>query len=199
MADDSTALRSVVNLVKSVKFVSADEAAGYLSGMMDGEGSVSPEIRRICIHNTEPAIVAATLAAALYLDLQPRLKVTHGNPCFGLFFYGQENQTRFYEVTRIRSEKKRRKLVELLASYKNPIKADELISEEVLRDLYVNKYMTTREIAAKFGLAGHSSINRLLRKYSIPARPNTVKTRNDKDLLLIGSLLKEMDEEAQLP
>ena len=154
-----------------IKFRSNAHAAGYLGGIIDGEGHVTrPDVgRAVRITNTDPAIVEAVISAAVQLGLVYTVNERDNQrrsrkPSWEVGFYGRANLERLAMLVPL-SPTKRERLDTILSTYlpRPP-------TEVRLRDLYEGQGLSLRAVAARVGLS-KSGLQFLFAKYGISCRP----------------------------
>ncbi|MGH3429841.1 MAG: LAGLIDADG family homing endonuclease [Mycobacteriales bacterium] len=163
-------------------FRSNREAAGYLAGLIDGEGSVYARGYRRLIHvfNTEESIVQACLQACSQLGIEAQARVRENAapgskvPMWTISIYGRGNLERAARVLRLHSSRKQAALHAAVASYsrRRPVERSEF--EVMLRD-----GLTHRQMAQKLGYKSHGTVQYHLRRLCIlePHRKHECRCR----------------------
>jgi hypothetical protein len=149
---------------------SPEEAAGYLSAMIDGEGAVYAvgHRRSIHIYNTESPVIHACLEACKVLGIQARCtfraKPSHlsKHPLWTVSIYGRGNLELVASLLSLRSERKREALTRALNSFtrRKPVTRDEF--QEM-----IERGLTHREMAAELGYKGHGTVQYHLRRLGL--------------------------------
>lgn len=153
--------------VRTGRFASVEQAAGYLAAMIDGEGHVqdgsTPKRRQIEIANTDPSIVEATQEACAMLGINlrtrwKRSKQPGRRPAAIMRIGAIDNLVRVDRLVPMCSLKKRAALKYQLAGYtRNKVLP---LSEELV-EMYAGG-MSANQIAALHGVAHHAIKRRLL-------------------------------------
>jgi hypothetical protein len=155
---DATVFRSIL------------EAAGYLSALIDGEGSVYAcgHRRLIQIYNSDESIVDACLEACseLLIDAQARVRVNAAPlstvPIWTVSIYGRSNLERAQEVLVLRSRRKQEALDRAVSSYARRRPVERWEFEEMLRE-----GLTHREMARRLGYKRHATVQYHLRRLGL--------------------------------
>ena len=136
-------------------FKSKEEAAAYLAGIIDGEGTIGRygkdgiQSRRVSICGTESDIMSAVGEALTVLELPYSVSYAEYPPELGwasrIDIYirgGRKSFQRLYEVVPIQSARKKRLLEDLLQSYRPERKSKEWLNTE-----YIQKERSLSSIA----------------------------------------------------
>jgi LAGLIDADG-like domain len=150
--------------------VSHDEAAGYLSAMIDGEGAVyaAGHNRSIHIYNTDSGVIEACLEACGVLGIKARSAFREKpsklskHPLWTISFYGRENLERIASVLSLRSNRKREALSRALSSFtrRKPV------TKEEFEDM-IARGLTHREMKTELGYKSHSTVQYHLRRLGL--------------------------------
>jgi 1,2-phenylacetyl-CoA epoxidase PaaB subunit len=151
--------------------VSRDEAAGYLSAMIDGEGAVYAvgHNRSIHIYNTDLGVIEGCLEACEVLGIKAGCAVRDKpsklskHPLWTISFYGRENLEHTASALTLRSDRKREALSRALSSFtrRKPVTKEEF-EEMIARGL------THREMTTELGYKSHSTAQYHLRRLGLP-------------------------------
>jgi hypothetical protein len=148
-----------------------EQAAAYLAAMIDGEGWIgeakSPQNRAIRITNTDPVLITAVMECCDVLGIGYRTYAyaaqrAHWSGGQLVTIYGLENLSRVLAEVPFRAERKRERLVRLIASYRAPLDPDEI------RRLY-DEGRTMKEVAAALSVSLKRIINAMT-AHGIPRR-----------------------------
>jgi hypothetical protein len=152
-----------------VPFKNRDEAAGWLAGMIDGEGHVRVgPARYVGVTNTDYVLIEALMEACALLGLRYRIDLKRPtNPshahAWSVMITGRESFLRLVDLP-IRSNKAA-KIREALALFRKPP-----VSREVLEQLYVFEGLSCREIVARTHANSARTVHHWLHQAGIPLR-----------------------------
>ncbi len=148
---------------------SKEFAAGYVAGLIDGEGSVAiPKqgTRSIRVSNTDPDIIETYMMACSLLGIETGSVQTTRTPSGKEYYivpiYGRENFEKVRELIPFVSQAKQAKLDRVIGDYVERINPD----LEQIRMLK-SRGVSNRAIAEAFGYKSHHHINKLIREHGL--------------------------------
>ncbi len=183
-------------------FQSEREAAGYLAGMIDGEGTVACKRyklgqykgknvqskvghywvwnRHIRIINTDYEIIEAILECCEKLAIHascnevksPSHKRYGYRRAWTVTIGSRDGLTKVMELVPVRCQRKADRIRLALTTFKNTKRP----SIEVLRSMYIDRTMSCREIARATGAKTSNTVRYWLEKYGIPLRSQSAAT-----------------------
>jgi hypothetical protein len=161
-----------------MKQLSRKEAAAYLAGLLDGEGSVvygrwgpknKKQYRVVLLVNTDPTIVKAAEEAARILGYAFVTRSRESGPGrkrkYEVIVYRAEHIRRIGEELPIRAAHKKATLLEMIASFRTSKRPPEAL----LRRLYLKERLPVDEIWRKLGMS-RPTLYRYLNYYGIQLR-----------------------------
>lgn len=165
-------------------FSSREEAAGYVAGMIDGEGHVTVRSRgrydrAVFISNTEWPLIEATSEALALLEVPHRIQPVKTKATRKSLWHVVVRKRDGFEklslAVVLRHPTKAARLREIVASYRpRP-------SREILEQLYVFEQRSCESIGTLYGMH-RDTVRRLMDEYDIPRRSpserNAVGHRN---------------------
>ncbi len=151
------------------------QAAAYLAGMIDGEGSITmvrKQVRTVVIVNTDIDLIDACAECYDTLGIsyhRYQRRYSGQNPKWAdkhiLQVYGQGNIERIYELVPIRSKAKRATLEAMMGSWRKPQP-----TKEELERLYVGQGWSYKQLMEHFNIRSAATVSRLMRSYGIEPR-----------------------------
>ncbi len=160
------------------------EAAAYLAGMIDGEGTITlcystnvHPLRRIAISGTETDILEGCVRACEVLGIYSRIyrrtepsRPLHWAQGWDVVIYGRDNFERIAGSVPLQSGRKRAKLDELLATYKTAKpyrRRNQLPTDDLIRRYEAGE--SNAVIARAYGVS-ESTVDRWKKLAGIPNR-----------------------------
>jgi len=155
-------------------FQDSSEAAGYLAGVIDGEGYIPLAEFRIRIGNTDLEIINACQSACKLLGIKSRVvEIKKRNsswgkkPFFEVVISRKDNLVKAFEVLPLQSRKKDL-LKQLIENYRKRSKSERAELAVRANDLY-KKGLSSVEVGKELGLSPNG-ITKLLRAHGYPIR-----------------------------
>lgn len=150
-----------------------EQAAAYLAGLIDGEGTVAKVNQAVSMGNTDYEIVEAWQECCSILGLQstvygPRKPRGNRKPFWEVYIRSRDSLQRVFDVVPIRTTRKRELLAEALSRYKYSSRPP----KEWLHQKYVVEHLTGPQIAELCDTS-YNRVYKWLRDYGIPVRDVT--------------------------
>lgn len=167
-----------------MSFASPEEAAAWLAGFFDGEGTVSVNrhCRRLSIANTDVELVDRCVEAMGLLDIRCRVhtrsgkaRPSHWAQGYDIAVYGCSELRRFSESVPFQCSKKRKKLDAMLGTFQFRYMTRDRIPADELRRLYWDEDYSCQMLAEHFGV-GISTVFRWMTFAEVPRRTNSAST-----------------------
>jgi hypothetical protein len=150
------------------------QAAGYLGGLIDGEGHIRVKINRsVSVSNTDMDIIEAAVECCVVLALRHRISKMATRPdrkqCWEVFIVGKESLERVRDIVPIRSRRKAAALSDAIALYRTP-KEIAYPPRRWLEEKYWGEGMSLAEVAELWGSKSPSHALMWMRHHGVPTR-----------------------------